>query len=71
MPSHLRTEASPPSSSRRSASELDAIRQRIVADLGEEDAAYIRNIVKRQRSSRSPAARCSTCRPPGRWPWPR
>jgi fatty acid desaturase len=29
--------------------ELDAIRQRIVADLGEEDAAYIRNIVKRQR----------------------
>ena len=29
--------------------ELDAIRQRIVADLGEEDAAYIRNVVKRQR----------------------
>jgi fatty acid desaturase len=29
--------------------ELDAIRQRIIADLGEEDAAYIRGIVKRQR----------------------
>jgi fatty acid desaturase len=29
--------------------ELDAIRQRIIADLGEEDAAYIRNVVKRQR----------------------
>ncbi len=29
--------------------ELDAIRQRLVADLGEEDAAYIRNVVKRQR----------------------
>ncbi|MGO4255322.1 fatty acid desaturase family protein [Marmoricola sp. RAF53] len=29
--------------------ELDAIRQRILADLGEEDAAYIRKIVKRQQ----------------------
>ncbi|MDN5892850.1 MAG: acyl-CoA desaturase [Nocardioides sp.] len=29
--------------------ELDAIRQRIIADLGEEDAAYIRNVVKAQR----------------------
>ncbi|HET9499966.1 MAG TPA: acyl-CoA desaturase [Marmoricola sp.] len=29
--------------------ELDAIRQRIIADLGEDDAAYIRNVVKRQR----------------------
>ena len=29
--------------------ELDAIRQRIIADLGEEDATYIRGIVKRQR----------------------
>jgi NADPH-dependent stearoyl-CoA 9-desaturase len=29
--------------------EMDAIRQRIIADLGEEDAAYIRNVVKRQR----------------------
>jgi fatty acid desaturase len=29
--------------------EMDAIRQRLIADLGEEDAAYIRNIVKRQR----------------------
>jgi len=29
--------------------ELDALRQRIVADLGEADAAYIRNVVKRQQ----------------------
>ena len=29
--------------------EMDALRQRIIADLGEEDAAYIRNVVKRQR----------------------
>jgi fatty acid desaturase len=29
--------------------ELDAIRQRIIADLGEDDAAYIRKIVKAQR----------------------
>ena len=29
--------------------EMDGIRQRILADLGEEDAAYIRNVVKRQR----------------------
>ncbi len=29
--------------------EMDAIRQRIIADLGEDDIAYIRNIVKRQR----------------------
>ena len=29
--------------------EVDAIRQRILADLGEEDAAYIRKIVKRQQ----------------------
>jgi fatty acid desaturase len=29
--------------------ELDAIRQRIIGELGEEDAAYIRGIVKRQR----------------------
>ena len=29
--------------------ELDEIRQRIIADLGEEDAAYIRNVVKRQQ----------------------
>ena len=29
--------------------ELDAIRQRVIADLGEEDATYIRNVVKRQR----------------------
>jgi fatty acid desaturase len=29
--------------------EMDGIRQRILAELGEEDAAYIRNVVKRQR----------------------
>ena len=29
--------------------ELDAIRQRVLADLGEEDAAYIRNVVKRRQ----------------------
>ncbi|MGH3346995.1 MAG: fatty acid desaturase family protein [Nocardioides sp.] len=29
--------------------ELDAIRQRVIADLGEVDATYIRNVVKRQR----------------------
>ena len=29
--------------------ELDAIRQRVIADLGEADATYIRNVVKRQR----------------------
>jgi NADPH-dependent stearoyl-CoA 9-desaturase len=29
--------------------ELDAIRQRILADLGEEDAAYIRDVVKRRQ----------------------
>jgi NADPH-dependent stearoyl-CoA 9-desaturase len=28
---------------------LDAIRQRVIGELGEEDAAYIRNVVKRQR----------------------
>jgi fatty acid desaturase len=29
--------------------EMDAIRRRIVAELGEEDAAYIRNVVRRQQ----------------------
>ncbi len=29
--------------------EMDAIRQRVIADLGEEDARYIRNVVKAQR----------------------
>ena len=29
--------------------ELDAMRQRVLADLGEEDAAYIRNVVKRRQ----------------------
>ncbi len=30
--------------------EMDAIRQRIVADLGEKDSAYIYDIVKKQRA---------------------
>jgi NADPH-dependent stearoyl-CoA 9-desaturase len=30
--------------------ELDAIRRRVIADLGEEDAAYIRKVVKAQRT---------------------
>ncbi|MBW3619477.1 MAG: acyl-CoA desaturase, partial [Actinobacteria bacterium] len=30
--------------------EFDAIRERIIADLGEEDARYIRNVVKAQRA---------------------
>jgi fatty acid desaturase len=29
--------------------EMDALRQRLIADLGEADAAYIRNVVKRQQ----------------------
>ena len=29
--------------------EMDAIRQRLIADLGEEDAAYIRGVIKKQR----------------------
>ncbi|MCW2736491.1 MAG: acyl-CoA desaturase, partial [Nocardioides sp.] len=29
--------------------EMDALRQRILADLGEDDAAYIRTVVKRQQ----------------------
>jgi fatty acid desaturase len=33
----------------RFGAEMDAIRQRIIADLGEGDAAYIRGVVKRQR----------------------
>lgn len=36
--------------------ELDAIRERVIADLGERDATYIRNIIKTQRKLR------------GRWP---
>ena len=29
--------------------EMDAIRQRLISELGEEDAAYIRNVVKRRQ----------------------
>ncbi len=29
--------------------EFDAIRRRVIADLGDDDAAYIRNVVKRQQ----------------------
>jgi NADPH-dependent stearoyl-CoA 9-desaturase len=34
----------------RFGAELDAIRQRVIADLGEEDATYIRDVVRRQRT---------------------
>ena len=30
--------------------ELDAIRERVIADLGERDASYIRNVIKAQRT---------------------
>ncbi len=30
--------------------ELDAVRRRVLADLGEDDAAYIRDVVKAQRA---------------------
>ncbi|HEY9562571.1 MAG TPA: acyl-CoA desaturase, partial [Nocardioides sp.] len=29
--------------------EMDAIRQRVISELGEEDATYIRNVLKAQR----------------------
>ena len=38
-----------PEQLRQFGEEMDAIRQRLIADLGEEDAAYIRGIVKKQR----------------------
>ncbi|GAA3665993.1 acyl-CoA desaturase [Nocardioides ginsengisoli] len=34
----------------RLGAELDALRQRVIAELGEEDAAYLRKVVKTQRS---------------------
>jgi NADPH-dependent stearoyl-CoA 9-desaturase len=46
--------------------ELDAIRQRVLADLGEEDAAYIRNVVKR-RQQLEVAGRALFYLPPA-WP---
>ena len=42
---------------------MDAIRQRVVADLGEEDATYIRKVVKASAASRSPAG--AVLRPAG------
>ena len=51
---------------------MDAIRQRLIADLGEEDAEYIRGIVKTQRQFEvAGRALLRTCRPPGRSPSPR
>ncbi len=38
--------------------ELDELRGRVILDLGERDANYIRNVIKAQRGWRSAAARC-------------
>ncbi|QIX25965.1 fatty acid desaturase [Nocardioides sp. JQ2195] len=46
--------------------EMDAIRQRVVADLGEADATYIRNVVKAQRGFEA-AGRALFYLPPA-WP---
>ncbi len=46
--------------------ELDAIRQRVISELGEEDATYIRNVVKAQRALEV-AGRALFYVPPG-WP---
>jgi len=46
--------------------ELDAIRQRVVGDLGDEDATYIRNVVKAQRAFEG-AGRALFYLPPA-WP---
>jgi fatty acid desaturase len=46
--------------------ELDAIRQRVISELGEEDAAYIRNVVKTQRAFEA-AGRALFYLPPA-WP---
>ena len=52
--------------------ELDAIRQRVIAEprRGGRDVHPQRSS-SASAASRSPAARCSTCRRPGRWPSPR
>jgi NADPH-dependent stearoyl-CoA 9-desaturase len=46
--------------------ELDAIRQRIIADLGEPDAAYLRKVVKAQRAFE--VAGRALCYLPPAWP---
>ena len=38
--------------------ELDALKQRVVADLGERDASYIRRVIRPNGHSRSAGARC-------------
>ena len=48
--------------------ELDAIRQRVLADLGEEDAAYIRNVVKRRQQFEVAGRALFYLPPPGRSP---
>jgi hypothetical protein len=53
--------------------ELDEIRRRVVADLGEEDARYIYNVVKAQRAFEVAGPRCcgwGSC-PRRGWPAPR
>ena len=47
--------------------ELDAIRQRVIADLGEEDADYIRSVVKTPARSFEVAGRALFYLPPA-WP---
>lgn len=42
--------------------ELDAIREKAIADLGERDAEYIRGIIKMQRKLEVGAALCCSCR---------
>ena len=53
--------------------ELDALRKRVMDDLGEADVTYIRNLIKAQRALEFSAGDCcsrASCRPPG-WPaWP-
>jgi hypothetical protein len=38
--------------------EIDALKERVIADLGERDATYIRRVIKAQRASKSAAAAC-------------
>ena len=38
--------------------ELDAIKQRVMADLGQEDVDYIRRVIKMQRTMEVAAAAC-------------
>ena len=43
--------------------EMDALRQRVLADLGEDDAAYIREVVRRQRREQAVAGEKTTKEP--------